>query len=78
MKYSNKTQKLDTGIWKKYGWGELGKSAGKSANKGGKEGLGSNPEPRAENKDCPSNGGSLGMGELDKLHGDFSLIKKQG
>jgi len=76
MKYGNSTKKLDTGIWKKYTQGELGYCMGKTSNKGTGHGLGPNPEPRAENKDFPANGGSMGMGELDKLHGDFSLIKK--
>ena len=68
--------KIESGIWKKYKWGELGTCAGKTANKGNKENLGPNPEPRAENKDFPSRMGYMGMGPLDAQHADFSLIRE--
>lgn len=76
MKYSNDVKSLDCGVWKKYVQGTDGEAAPKTKNTGNTYGLGSNPEPRAENKDYPSKGGSLGMGPLDGLHGDFSLNRK--
>ena len=75
-KYGNDCYHIDTGVWKKYGQGTDGEAAPKKKNLGNKYGLGPNPEPRAENKDYPSKGGTLGMGPLDSLHGDFALITK--